>query len=127
MFRSSIALKLAGAVIAAALLTEGIFAYFNVRAHSRSLLAEVERHANQLSDAVKSSTEYDMLLNQRERIHDPIRRLGNQKSIERMRVMNKAGAVIYSSTNRRSAGWSTRRPRAVIAATRPTALSNTWR
>ena len=97
MISKKIGFKLTLAVVAAALLTKGVFAYFNVRAHSESLLAEVERHANQLSEAVKSSTEYDMLLNQRERIHDTIRRLGNQRSIQRIRIMNKAGAVIYSS------------------------------
>jgi two-component system NtrC family sensor kinase len=92
-----IGFKLTVAVGATALVTISIFAYFNSTSDSRSLLAEVERHANQLSEAVKSSTEYDMLLNQRERIHQTIRRMGNQPSIQRIRVMNKAGAVIYSS------------------------------
>jgi two-component system NtrC family sensor kinase len=96
MFRK-LGLKLTVAVGVIALVTIGIFAYFNSRNDNRSLLAEVERHANQLSDAVKSSTEYDMLLNQRERIHETITRMGTQPSIQRIRIMNKAGAVIYSS------------------------------
>ena len=89
--------KLIVAVGVIALVTIGIFAYFNSRSEYRSLLAEVERHANQLSETVKSSTEYDMLLNQRERIHETIKRLGNQSSIQRIRILNKGGEVIYSS------------------------------
>src|SRR5512140_577951 len=89
--------KLTIAVGVLALVTISIFAYVNNRSDNRSMLAEVERHANQLSEAVKSSTEYDMLLNQRERIHETIKRLGTQPSIQRIRIMNKAGEVIYSS------------------------------
>lgn len=101
MFRrlgfQKVGFKLTVAVGVIALVTIGIFASFNSRSDSRSLLAEVERHANQLSEAVKSSTEYDMMLNQRERIHQTIRRLGTQSSIQRIRIMNKGGEVIYSS------------------------------
>ncbi len=75
----------------------GIFAVFNIQSERRSLLAEVERHANQLSEAVKSDTEYDMLHNDRERIHESIRRIGQQESIDRIRILNKSGEIIYSS------------------------------
>jgi two-component system NtrC family sensor kinase len=97
MLRGRIGVRLTAAVAATALVTISVFAWVNVRSHARSLLAEVERHAQQLSDAVKSGTEYDMLGNQRERIHESINRMGRQSSIERIRVMNKSGAVIYSS------------------------------
>lgn len=89
--------KLTVAAGATALVTISIFAYFNSRSDNINLLAEVERHANQLSETVKSGTEYDMLLNQRERIHETIKRMGSQSSIQRIRIMNKTGAVIYSS------------------------------
>ncbi len=90
-------LKLTIAVGVIALVTITIFAVFNTRSVNRSLLDEVERHANQLSEAVKSGTEYDMMLNQRERIHETIKRMGTQASISRIRIMNKGGAIIYSS------------------------------
>lgn len=89
--------KLTVAVGVIALVTISIFAYFNNRSDTRNLLAEVERHANQLSEAVKSSTEFDMLLNQRDRIRTTIRRIGTDPSIQRIRIMNKAGEIIYSS------------------------------
>ncbi|MEQ1917833.1 MAG: ATP-binding protein [Elusimicrobiota bacterium] len=95
--RKRLGFKLTLAVCATALVTITVFAVFNIRSHRRSLLAEVERHASQLSEAVKSGTEYDMLENERGRIHESIKRMGSQSGIERIRVMNKTGAVIYSS------------------------------
>jgi two-component system NtrC family sensor kinase len=96
MFKK-IGFKLTIAVGVTALVTISVFAYFNIRSDSRSLLLETERHANQLSEVVKSSTEYDMLLNQRDRIQETVKRLGSRSTIQRVRVMNKAGEVIYSS------------------------------
>ena len=86
--------KLTVVVCATALLTISVFAYVSVRSHSASLLAEVERHASQLSESVRLSTEYDMLHNHRELVHESIRRIGNQRSIQRIRVLNKAGSII---------------------------------
>ncbi|MBM3907324.1 MAG: HAMP domain-containing protein [Gemmatimonadetes bacterium] len=93
----TLGLKLTVAVGAVALVTIAIFALVSSRSDNRALLAEVERHANQLSEAVKSSTEFDMLLNQRDRISETVRRIGQDPSIQRIRVMNKTGEVIYSS------------------------------
>ena len=97
MLNSKIGFKLTFGVVLTVLLAIGIFAFFNIQSETKSLLNEVKRHANQLSDALKSDTEYDMLHNDRGRIHESIRRLGSQDSIDRIRIFNKAGAVIYSS------------------------------
>ena len=75
----------------------GVFAYFNVKAQSDSLIAEVERHANQLAETVISSTRYDMMLNQRERIQKTINTIGSQPQIRNVRIINKTGEIIYSS------------------------------
>ena len=75
----------------------GIFSFYNIRSHSDALLAEVERHANQLSETVKHSTRYDMLLNQRDRVHTIINTIGEQPGIQNVRVLNKIGEIIYSS------------------------------
>jgi two-component system NtrC family sensor kinase len=97
MLGNKIGLKLTFGVVVTVLLAIAIFAYLNIQSQSRSLLTEVERHASQLSEAVKSDTEYDMLRNDRERIHESIRRIGQQESIDRVRVLNKSGEIIYSS------------------------------
>jgi two-component system NtrC family sensor kinase len=97
MLRKNIGFKLISGVVLTVLLAIGIFAWFNIQSQSKSLLTEVERHASQLSEAVKSDTEYDMLRNDRDRIHESIRRIGEQESIDRVRVFNKSGEIIYSS------------------------------
>lgn len=75
----------------------GVFAFFNVRSHSTALIQEVERHANQLSETVISSTRIDMMLNQRERIQEIINTIGQQQHIRDVRVLNKEGVITYSS------------------------------
>jgi len=97
MLNSKISFKLTFGAVLTILVVLGVFAYFNIQSETKSLLTEVERHANQLSDHLKSDMEYDMLHNDRERIHDGIRRIGNQQSIDRIRIFNKSGEIIYSS------------------------------
>jgi len=92
-----IGFKLIFIVGIAAVLIIGIFSFYNIRSQSDALQAEVERHANQLSETVKHSTRYDMLLNQRDRIHTIINTIGKQPGIHDVRVLNKEGEIIYSS------------------------------
>jgi two-component system NtrC family sensor kinase len=75
----------------------GVFAYFNVKSQSSSLISEVERHANQLGETVVSSTRFDMMLNQRDRIQQTINSIGTQPQIRDVRIINKFGEIIYSS------------------------------
>jgi two-component system NtrC family sensor kinase len=97
VIRRKIGRKLTTTVVLTTLVIIGVFASVSMRSHHRSLLDEVERHAIQISQTVKSSTEYDMLLNEPDRIHQTVKRLGGQEGIERIRIMNKAGEVTYSS------------------------------
>jgi two-component system, NtrC family, sensor kinase len=96
-FLQDIGLKLILVVGVTAILIISVFAYFNIQSLDASLQAEVERHANQLSETVKYSTRHDMLMNQRDRIHQVINEVGRQSSINKVRVLNKTGEIIYSS------------------------------
>jgi two-component system, NtrC family, sensor kinase len=96
-FLQDIGLKLILVAGVTAILIIGVFAYFNIQSLDASLQAEVERHANQLSETVKYSTRQDMLVNQRDRIHQVINEVGRQPSISKVRVLNKTGEIIYSS------------------------------
>ncbi|HLA68638.1 MAG TPA: ATP-binding protein [Bacteroidota bacterium] len=92
-----IGFKLIIAVGITAIITIGVYSYFNIRSLRESLLGEVERHATQLSETVKNSTRYDMLLNRREHIHIIINDIGADPGIDEVRVLNKEGEIIYSS------------------------------
>lgn len=96
-FYKRIGLKLIFAVSFTALVVIGVYSYFNIKSQSDVMLAEVERHANQLSETVKNSTRYSMLLNQREHIQEIINTIGKDPAIYDVRVLNKEGEIIYST------------------------------
>jgi two-component system, NtrC family, sensor kinase len=98
-----ISTKLIVGVGSVALIIIGIFAYGILSAHQQQLISEVRRSAYQLSETVKNSTHYDMLLNQRESVHRMINTIGKQDGIKKVRIFNKDGAIIYS-TDPRDAG-----------------------
>ncbi len=75
----------------------GVYSYFSIRTQRAMLLDEVERHANQLSETVRKSTRYGMLVNQREQVHKIINDVGTDPAIHEVRVFNKEGVIIYSS------------------------------
>jgi two-component system NtrC family sensor kinase len=89
--------KLILAVGIATIIIIMVFSYINVRAQSSVLLSEVERHANQLSETIKSGTKYAMLLNHREQISETIKTIGAQEFIQEIRIFDKEGVNIYSS------------------------------
>ena len=97
MLAGKIGTKLTLGVVLTTLLVIIVFAWFSIRSESRSLLHEVERHANQLSEHIKSDLRYDMLHNNYQRIHAGIKRIGEQDSIDRVRLINKSGEIMYSS------------------------------
>jgi len=97
MFFKKIGFRLIFVVALTSLIIIGVFAYFNVRSQGNSLISEVERHANQLGETVISSTRFDMMLNQRDRIQQTINSIGTQPQIRDVRIINKIGEIIYSS------------------------------
>ncbi|MDY0082443.1 MAG: ATP-binding protein [Ignavibacteriaceae bacterium] len=96
MFKK-IGFRLIFAVAFTSLVIIGVFAFFSVQTQSNNLTAEVERHANQLSETVVSSTRVDMMLNQRDRIQQIICSIGTQPHIRDVRILNKIGEIIYST------------------------------
>lgn len=71
-----------------------------MRNHNAQLEFELSRSANQLSETIKSSTHYDMLQNRREDLHRQIRTIGGlgKEGIQKVRLFNKEGRIMFSST-----------------------------
>jgi len=67
--RRRVGLQLIVAVALASVAIIGPWSYLLVRAHHRALLSQVELQAEQISETIKSSTRYAMLLNRREDVH----------------------------------------------------------
>ena len=74
----------------------GTSAWLASRAHERGLAALVERQALILSDTIRNGTRQAMLLNEREMVHRIIEQIGRHEGLEKIRVYNKEGEVIYS-------------------------------
>ncbi|MDF1611716.1 ATP-binding protein [Stygiobacter electus] len=94
---NKISSKLILVVSLTAVLIIGIYSYLNIKNQTAVLLSEVERHANQLSEMMKNSTEDLMMRNDREKIQLLIEKIGKDPTINSIRLLNKEGEIIYSS------------------------------
>ncbi len=83
-----------GAVVA--LVVGGLF-YGTLRAQSRETLNEMIRSVHLASEIVRRSLRYDMLQYQPERLHRAIDTIGGHERIEKVRIFNALGRIIYSS------------------------------
>jgi two-component system NtrC family sensor kinase len=75
----------------------GIYSYFSVRFYTDQMMSQVTESANSVSDFIKSSTHYSMLLNQKEDVYEIIRTIGRQPGISSIRIFNKRGEITFST------------------------------
>ena len=92
-----IGLKLIIAVGIITIAIIGGFSYFSISAQGDALSSQAEIHANTLSEAIKNSTHRSMLENKKEEIHAIINTVAHVPSIMEIRILNKEGAVMFSS------------------------------
>jgi len=97
--RKKIGLKLIFVVGMTAIIIIGVYAYINIQSQSEVLLAEVERHANQLSEMVKRSTRQEMLNYNQSHIGETIKTISEDPCLYEIKIMNKEGMIIYSSND----------------------------
>ena len=74
-----------------------IFSYFIFESQHKTMIGLLEQNASQCSETIKSGTKYDMLLNQREHTYRIIETMSEQQCIEKIRIFNKLGEIIYST------------------------------
>ncbi|MGB2698172.1 MAG: two-component sensor histidine kinase, partial [Candidatus Zixiibacteriota bacterium] len=79
------------------ILSLGIFAYVNITSQKKQLTSEVMRGAFRISETIRRSTRYDMLRNLREDLHQIIETIGQQEGLEKIRIFNKEGQIMFSS------------------------------
>ncbi|KMY66681.1 hypothetical protein AAU61_16360 [Desulfocarbo indianensis] len=72
-------------------------AWFNIQSQRSQLEKTVETEASSFVDTVRRATYWSMLRNQRESLYQIIKDVGQQPNIERVRVFNKEGMVMFSS------------------------------
>jgi len=97
MWPRSIGAKLILVVGFILIVSIGIYAYVNIASQKKQLTEEVMRGAFRISETIKRSTRYDMLRNLREDLHQMIETIGQQEGLEKIRVFNKDGQIMFSS------------------------------
>jgi two-component system NtrC family sensor kinase len=75
----------------------GIYSYFSVRFYTDQMMSQVTESAQRVSELIKSSTHYSMLLNRKEDVYQIITTLGQQPGVEGIRIYNKRGEIIFST------------------------------
>ncbi len=74
-----------------------VFAGIIFRSQQQQLLHAKIVSANQLSDTIKKSTRQDMLMNRLDNVYLIIKTIGEQEGIEKVRIIEKMGQVIFST------------------------------
>jgi PAS domain S-box-containing protein len=97
MWYRGLGFKLICTVSAIAILVIGIYATVNISTQRKQLIQQVIQSTNMVSDTIKRSMRYDMLKYQPERLHRAIDTIGGQEGIEKVRIFNYVGEIIYSS------------------------------
>jgi PAS domain S-box-containing protein len=97
MWYRSIGFELICAVSAIAILAIGVYATVNISTQRNQLIHQVIQSTSLVSETIKRSMRYDMLKYQPERLHRAIDTIGGQEGIEKVRIFNYLGEIIYSS------------------------------
>jgi two-component system NtrC family sensor kinase len=82
---------------AALLLAMVVFSWVNVRSLKAVFLDEAIKDVDNLSETIIQTTYYQMLEDDRKRVYQMIREVGNQKGVEHIRLINKDGIIIFST------------------------------
>jgi len=97
MWYRSLGFKLICTVSAIAILVIGVYATANINTQRNQLIQQVIHSTSLVSDTIKRSMRYDMLKYQPERLHRAMDTIGGQEGIEKVRIFNYLGEIIYSS------------------------------
>lgn len=90
-------------VVAVGLVTAvgiALLAALTLRTQRRGLIEQLTQSTDLLSETVKHSTQSYMLENRREQIRRQVEAIGREQRIERVRVFNKQGTIVFSSDAR---------------------------
>ena len=79
------------------IVVESVFALVNIRSQERQLLLEMTLGAEIVSQTIVSTTWHAMLEDRRERVYEMMNNVGRQPGIQKVRVFNKAGRIMFSS------------------------------
>jgi len=80
-----------------------LFAYYAIRFHNDQIMKNVIENASGVSDLIKNSTRYSMMLNRKEDVYQIISTIAREPGVEGIRIYNKRGEIMFS-TNKSEQG-----------------------
>lgn len=95
--KNSLKFKVGAYVIVALMTAVFIFTMMVVHNNREELLQQVTNNSGQLSRVVIGSTRFAMLQNQPSHVSQIIQDVGEQRGIEKVRILSKEGVIIHSS------------------------------
>ena len=95
--RLSLRLIVAISVILITILS--IYTYISITNLDGYLTRNSFKNANNISDLIKKSTRYSMLLNRREDVYQIINTIGTEEGVKGIRIYNKQGTIIFSTNS----------------------------
>lgn len=96
-FYNKLSFRLIVPIILILLINLAIFAFYTLSELEKELIKTSSQNSYNISDIIKRSTRYSMLLNRRYDVHQIINTIGNEAGIEKVRIYNKQGMIIFSS------------------------------
>jgi two-component system NtrC family sensor kinase len=86
--------------LAVLLVLFGAYSYFAVQSFRNEIMDYILLSTNRVSDVIKQSTRYSMMLNRREDVHQIITTVGTEPGVEGIRIYNKRGEISLSTDKR---------------------------
>ncbi len=80
-----------------------LYTYIAVIFHTDQMMAQVLDSATRISDIIKKSTRYSMLLGRNSDAYEIMKTIGEEPGVEGIRIYNKVGVIIFS-TNKAEEG-----------------------
>jgi len=94
---TTLALRLILSLTALIVIGRGVFGYFEQQRHEDLLLSAIIKGGDELSQSVASATWHAMLADDRQAAYRIMEAIGEEDGIARVRIINKRGAVTYST------------------------------
>lgn len=75
----------------------GFYTYYSIHFYTEQTMTHILQSASRMSDVIKKSTHYSMLLDRREDVYRIITTIGKEPGVEGIRIYNKRGEITFST------------------------------
>ena len=96
-FINRLSVKLTLIILSILLINLAVYTYYTLSVLKKDLTEASSQNAYNISDVIKKSTRYSMLLNRRQDIYEIINTIGKESGVEKIRIYNKQGKISYST------------------------------